>query len=139
MSSKTARRLTTSLALLILGDPIAHAQMGGMGQPGGGMPNAPMGQQPKDEGPAQQAPEEPGQPSDLEPIGGYADQNRRRAQLFEIDGYFRLRTDYMHNFNLGQGYTNQSDPTGASPSAGGRALAASGRPWGSTRAGASGG
>ena len=74
------------------------------------MPNAPMGQQPKDEGPAQQAPEEPGQPSDLEPIGGYADQNRRRAQLFEIEGYFRLRTDYMHNFNLGQGYSNEHDP-----------------------------
>jgi uncharacterized protein (TIGR04551 family) len=80
--------------------------MGGMGQPGG-MPNAPMGQQPKDEGPAQQAPEEPGQPSDLEPLSGYADQNRRRAQMFELDGYFRLRTDYMHNFNLGQGYSNQ--------------------------------
>jgi uncharacterized protein (TIGR04551 family) len=90
----------------MLGGSMAQAQygMGGMGQPGGGMPNAPMGQQPKDEGPAQQAPEEPGQPSDLEPIGGYADQNRRRAQLFEIDGYFRLRNDYMHNFNLGQGY-----------------------------------
>ncbi|MBC8132855.1 MAG: hypothetical protein H7X95_07725, partial [Deltaproteobacteria bacterium] len=115
MSSRNARRLSaTSLILLMLSAPGAHAQygMGGMGQPGGGMPNAPMGQQPKDEGPAQQAPEEPGQPSDLEPIGGYADQNRRRAQLFEIDGYFRLRTDYMHNFNLGQGYSNQIDTNG---------------------------
>ncbi|MES1207203.1 MAG: TIGR04551 family protein [Pseudomonadota bacterium] len=91
----------------MLAAPLAHGQygMGGMGQPGG-MPNAPMGQQPKDEGPAQQAPEEPGQPSDLEPLGGYTDQNRRRAQMFEVDGYFRLRTDYMHNFNLGQGYSS---------------------------------
>ena len=111
MTSRSVRRLSAaSLALLMLTGPTARAQygMGGMGQPGGGMPNAPAGQQPKDEGPAQQAPEEAGQPSDLEPIGGYADQNRRRAQLFEVDGYFRLRTDYMHNFNLGQGY---HDPT----------------------------
>src|SRR5262245_56073114 len=87
--------------------PRARAQygMGGMGQPGG-MPNQPMGQQPKDEGPAQQAPEEPNQPSDLEPLGGYADQSRRRSQMFELDGYFRLRTDYMHNFNLSQAYSN---------------------------------
>jgi uncharacterized protein (TIGR04551 family) len=96
----------------MLAAPLARAQygMGGMGQPGGGgMPNPQAGQQPKDEGPAQQAPEEPGQPSDLEPLGGYADQNRRRAQLFELDGYFRLRTDYMHNFNLGQGFSNKQD------------------------------
>ncbi len=106
----------------MLGGPVARAQygMGGMGQqPGGGMPNAPMGQQPKDEGPAQQAPEEPGQPSDLEPIGGYADQNRRRAQLFEVGGYFRLRNDYMHNFNLGQGYSNAPDPTSPTMNRGG--------------------
>jgi uncharacterized protein (TIGR04551 family) len=92
--------------------PTARAQygMGGMGQPGGGggMPNAPMGQQPKDEGPAQQAPEEAGEPIDLEPLGGYADQNRRRAQMFELDGYFRLRTDYLHGLSLGQGYTSRT-------------------------------
>ena len=110
MSGRSARRLVAAGVLSqLLAVPAARAQygMGGMGQPGGGMPNAPMGgQQPKDEGPAQQAPEEPGQPSDLEPIGGYADQSRRRAQLFEVDGYFRLQTDYMHNFNLSQGYAD---------------------------------
>jgi uncharacterized protein (TIGR04551 family) len=112
VSSRSARRLSaTSLIGLFLLSPTVHAQygMGGMGP--GGMGQPPMGgrqQQPKDEGPAQQAPEEPGQPSDLEPIGGYADQNKRRAQMFELDGYFRLRTDFMYNFNLSQGYSNQA-------------------------------
>jgi len=86
----------------------AVAQMGGM-SPGGGMPNAPMNQpQQKDEGPAQQAPEEAAAPEDLEPLAGYTNQGRRHAQLFELDGYFRLRTDYMHNFALGQGYSNKA-------------------------------
>lgn len=103
------------LASLWLAASAARAQMGGMGTPGGGMPGGPGsmgGQAPaKEEGPAQQAPEEPGQPSDLEPISGYVDQNRRRTQLFQVDGYFRLMTDYMHNFNLSQGYSNKTYDT----------------------------
>jgi uncharacterized protein (TIGR04551 family) len=92
---------------LVVGAGEARAQYG-MGMPGGGMPNPPMGgqQQPKDEGPAEQAPEED-RPSDLEPLTGYSEQSRRRSQLFELDGYFRMRTDYMHNFFLGQGYTSE--------------------------------
>ena len=84
----------------------AWAQYGGMpGQPGGGMPAPPMGQESKEEGPAEAAPEEEGRPSDLEPLGGYAEQGRKKMQIFELDGYLRLRSDYLHNFNLGQGYT----------------------------------
>ena len=75
------------------------------GQPGGGMPQAPMGQEPKEEGPAEAAPEDEGRPSDLEPLGGYAEQSKKKMQIFEIDGYFRMRSDYLYNFNLGQGYT----------------------------------
>ena len=75
--------------------------------PGGGMaPPAPMGQEPKEEGPAEEAPEEENRPSDLEPLSGYAEQSRRRMQIFELDGYLRLRSDYMHQFFMGQGYTN---------------------------------
>ncbi len=121
MNSRSAYRLfTASLLSLMFLAPPARAQMGmgGMGRPGGGMPNAPMGQQPKDEGPAQQAPEETELPADLEPLGGYADQNRRRAQMFELDGYFRLRTDYMHAFNMGQGYSNMPRVGAIPPSAG---------------------
>lgn len=88
--------------------PPAHAQYG-MGP--GGMPAPPMGgahnQPAKEEGPAEKAPEEPGQPSDLEPVGGYAEQSRRRSQLFELDGYFRMRTDYLYNLSLSQGYSGR--------------------------------
>ena len=90
----------------------ARAQMGGMSPgmgPGGGMPSGPTNQAPKEEGPAQEAPEEAAPPADLEPLAGYGGESRRRVQLFEIDGYLRLRTDYMHNFNLGQGYSDRVD------------------------------
>ena len=110
------RFVSMTLVSLLMTGPAAHAQygMGGMGNPGGGMPggSGPGAQQPtKEEGPAQQAPEEPGQPSDLEPISAYSDQSRRRTQMFELGGYFRLQTDYMHNFNLSQGYSNQTYKT----------------------------
>ena len=104
--------------LTLLGGGRASAQMGGggFGAPGGGMPPAqPMGQGPKDEGPAEEAPADETRPSDLEPLAGYAEQNRRRMQIVEFDGYLRLRADYMHNFFLGQGYTNllRTDAYGA--------------------------
>jgi uncharacterized protein (TIGR04551 family) len=90
---------------------VALAQYGGMpGQPGGGMPQAPMGQEPKEEGPAEAAPEDEGRPSDLEPLGGYAEQNKKKMQIFQIDGYFRMRSDYLYNFNLGQNYTTMQQP-----------------------------
>ena len=80
------------------------------GQPGGGMPQAPMGQEAKEEGPAEAAPEDEGRPSDLEPLGGYAEQGKKKMQIFEIDGYMRMRTDYLYNFNLGQNYTFAVQP-----------------------------
>jgi uncharacterized protein (TIGR04551 family) len=92
-------------ALLALA-PSAFAQMapGGFGGPGGMQPPPPPGQgAEKEEGPAEEAPEE-NRPSDLEPLSGYAEQGRRRMQIFELDGYLRLRSDYMHQFFLGQGY-----------------------------------
>jgi uncharacterized protein (TIGR04551 family) len=87
----------------------ASAQMapGGFGGPGGMAPPPPPGSgREKEEGPAEEAPEED-RPSDLEPLSGYAEQSRRRMQIFELDGYLRLRTDYMHQFFLGQGYYTQ--------------------------------
>jgi uncharacterized protein (TIGR04551 family) len=110
----------TALALLI-GVPLpraARAQMGpggGMGSPGGMSPQPPGGQEQKEEGPAEEAPEEEAKPADLEPLGGYPDQNKRKLQIFEVDGYLRLRADYMHDFFLGQGYTAVTStlPSGA--------------------------
>ena len=127
MSIRSVRRFSSfssSSASLWIGIAVAlaalpaSAQMGGMGP--GGMPNAPTSQgAPKEEGPAQQAPEEAAAPEDLEPIAGYSNQSKRRAQLFELNGYFRLRSDYMHQFSLGQGYSNKSpvDPLTGQPSA----------------------
>jgi uncharacterized protein (TIGR04551 family) len=95
-------------ALVALAARAALAQYGGgMGQPGGGMPAPPggAGQEPKEEGPAEAAPEEE-HPTDLEPLAGYAEQAKKKMQILELNGYFRFRGDYMHNFFLGQGYTN---------------------------------
>ncbi len=93
-------------ALVVLGAaPMpARAQLGG--QPGpGGLPGPQQpGEEPKEEGPAEEAPEEAERPSDLEPLSGYAYQSRFRRQIIELEGYSRLRTDFMHNFFLGQRY-----------------------------------
>jgi uncharacterized protein (TIGR04551 family) len=114
------RRLGPTLvavALALLAGP-ARAQMGpgGFGSPGGMAPPAPPGGagQEKEEGPAEEAPEE-ARPTDLEPLPGYADQGKRKLQIFELNGYLRLRSDYMVDFFLGQGYTTV--PNGATGTA----------------------
>jgi len=97
--------LLAGAAAIALAQP-ARAQMGpgGFGGPGGMQPPPPPGQgQEKEEGPAEEAPEE-NRPSDLEPLSGYAEQGKHRMQIFELDGYLRLRSDYMHQFFLGQSY-----------------------------------
>jgi uncharacterized protein (TIGR04551 family) len=107
----SARSLLQALAAagsLAFAPPV-FAQMapGGFGGPGGMQPPPPPGAgQEKEEGPAEEAPEEENRPSDLEPLSGYAEQGRRRMQIFELDGYLRLRSDYMHQFFMGQGYTS---------------------------------
>ena len=111
---RLARGLAAAAATLFAAfgiAPSALAQMGpgGFGGPGGMQPPPPPGAgQEKEEGPAEEAPEEENRPSDLEPLSGYAEQGRRRMQIFELDGYLRLRSDYMHQFFLGQGYYQSS-------------------------------
>jgi uncharacterized protein (TIGR04551 family) len=89
-----------SIAFLVLFGDVASAQMGGMpmgGAPGGGM--QPSGEE-KKEGVAEAAPKTPGllptTPALPPPKG-----RRKRWKLFELDGYFRMRTDWFKNFNLG--------------------------------------
>jgi len=78
---------------------IAEAQIapGGMGGMGGGQ--QPSGEE-KKEGVAEAAPKTPGllptTPALPAPKG-----RRKKWKLFEIDGYFRLRTDWFKNFHLG--------------------------------------
>ena len=100
------RLALASAALLLLARPAA-AQMspGGFGAPGGGGMQPPPSNAEKEEGPAEAAPEE-NRPADLEPLSGYADQNKKKMQIFELNGYLRLRDDYMHDFFLGLGYSH---------------------------------
>lgn len=89
--------IATTFAVAI---PDAHAQLapGGMGGPMGG-PQQPAGEE-KKEGVAEAAPKTPGllptTPALPAPKG-----RRKRWKLFELEGYFRLRTDWFKNFNQG--------------------------------------
>jgi uncharacterized protein (TIGR04551 family) len=82
--------------------PVASAQYtpggGGMG-PGMGGPSQPSGEE-KKEGVAEAAPKTPGllptTPALPAPKG-----RRKRWKLLELDGYYRMRTDWFKNFNLG--------------------------------------
>ena len=105
-SNGRLRLALASAALLLLARPAA-AQMspGGFGAPGGGGMQPPPSNSDKEEGPAEEAPEE-NRPADLEPLSGYADQNKKKMQIFELNGYLRLRDDYMHDFSLGLGYSH---------------------------------
>lgn len=94
-------RLIVVFATAALGlvPSIAAAQVG-PGQPGG-LPGGPAGEDEEDKGDgvAEAAPKTPGllpTTPTLPPPKG----KRNRFELFELDGYFRLRGDYMKNFNL---------------------------------------
>jgi uncharacterized protein (TIGR04551 family) len=88
-------------AALGLVPSIAAAQV--PGQPGGGLPSGgPAGEDDEDKGDgvAEAAPKTPGllpTTPTLPPPKG----KRNRFELFELDGYFRLRGDYFKNFSLG--------------------------------------
>lgn len=96
--------LTITL-IICAGSSAAFAQFGG--QPGGMGPGmGPQGgEEPREEGPAEPAPEdETERPGDLAPTGGYQGQERFRTKVIEVDGYLRLRSDFFHQLDLGQGY-----------------------------------
>jgi uncharacterized protein (TIGR04551 family) len=87
---------------LVCGTPAAYAQIapgGGMG-PGMGGPTQPAGGEEKKEGIAEAAPKTPGllptTPALPAPKG-----RRKKWKLLELDGYYRMRTDWFKNFNLG--------------------------------------
>ncbi|HEY5282360.1 MAG TPA: hypothetical protein VIM14_06180, partial [Polyangia bacterium] len=94
---------------LVLATP-AQAQMGGMSPgmgPGMGRPGGAGPHEEKDEGPAEVAPDaEEKSPADKESDASYLEHARRRSKVVELDGYFRVRTDYLYKMNLDQGYNN---------------------------------
>lgn len=94
-------KLFVGIAVLLGELAVAHAQMtpGPMGPMGPGGPSTPSGEE-KKEGVAEAAPKTPGllptTPALPPPKGQH-----KRWKLFEMDGYYRLRTDWFKNFNLG--------------------------------------
>jgi uncharacterized protein (TIGR04551 family) len=101
--SRSSVFLGTAVILLsgLVDSRVAEAQMTPGGPMGGGMggPQQPAGEE-KKEGVAEAAPKTPGllptTPALPPPKG-----RRKRWKLFELDGYFRLRTDWFKNFHLG--------------------------------------
>src|SRR5262245_1120294 len=99
--SYLSSKVFVGTAILLVGAQIAEAQMtpgGPMG--GGGMgPSQPAGEE-KKEGVAEAAPKTPGllptTPALPAPKG-----RRKKWKLFELDGYYRVRTDWFKNFHLG--------------------------------------
>jgi len=93
-------KLSLGIAILVGTTTLAQAQMT-PGPMGGGMggPQTPSGEE-KKEGVAEAAPKTPGllptTPALPPPKG-----RRKRWKLFEMDGYYRLRTDWFKGFNLG--------------------------------------
>ncbi len=100
LSMSYRNKLKTGIVLATLATTaLAEAQIapGGMGGMGG--PQQPAGEEKKD-GVAEAAPKTPGllptTPALPAPKG-----RRKKWKLFELDGYFRLRTDWFKNFHLG--------------------------------------
>lgn len=99
--SYLSNKVFLGIALLLAGEGLALAQMTPGGPMGGGMggPAQGAGEEKKD-GVAEAAPKTPGllptTPALPPPKG-----RRKRWKLFELDGYFRLRTDWFKNFHLG--------------------------------------
>src|SRR5688500_15594965 len=83
---------------LVVGIPVANAQI----TPGSGMgpgPARPGGEE-KKEGVAEAAPKTPGL-LPTTPALPAPKARRKRWKLLELDGYYRMRTDWFKNFNLG--------------------------------------
>ncbi|HEY0194132.1 MAG TPA: hypothetical protein VGC42_23605, partial [Kofleriaceae bacterium] len=91
-------------SVLVVGGPVAYAQIGPGGPgltPGGGPPpGGGAGSDAKKEGVAEQAPKSPGL-LPTTPALPAPKSRRKKWKLLELDGYYRVRTDWYKNFNLG--------------------------------------
>src|SRR6516162_11148318 len=97
----SSSKLFVGIAFILDATQVAEAKMGPgpMGPMGPGGPQTPSGEE-KKEGVAEAAPKTPGllptTPALPPPKG-----RRKRWKLFEMGGYFRTRTDWFKDFNLG--------------------------------------
>jgi uncharacterized protein (TIGR04551 family) len=88
--------------VLVVGAPVVRAQIapGGMNPAGTGPGGAGQGSEEKKEGVAEAAPKTPGL-LPTTPALPTQKTGRKRWKLLELDGYYRMRTDWFKNFNLG--------------------------------------
>jgi len=108
-------RWVLGICLLVAGVPAASAQIGPGGGPGGGAggPSGPGAD--KKEGVAEAAPKTPGL-LPTTPALPPPKSRRKRWKLLELDGYYRMRTDWFKNFNLGfPDQAARADNLGGSP------------------------
>jgi uncharacterized protein (TIGR04551 family) len=85
--------------VLVVGAPVVRAQIAPGGLPSGPGPGAGQGSD-KKEGVAEAAPKTPGL-LPTTPALPAPKARRKRWKLLELDGYYRVRTDWFRNFNLG--------------------------------------
>lgn len=110
------------LTLALIAAP-AYAQMGGMGPGMGGMGPGMGGMgrpgstqhRDKDEGPAEIAPDAEEKAPAADAAEGYLNQARRRTKVIELDGYYRVRSNYLYKMNMDQGYAPSGTTPGALP------------------------
>jgi uncharacterized protein (TIGR04551 family) len=82
--------------------PAAAQTPGPTGGQLGPPPGATIGEEePRKQGVAEKAPKEQAQLPTLPPLPPYPGQDKKKFELVEFDGYFRMRADWMDNFNLG--------------------------------------
>ena len=91
-----------AVAVALLWASRVAAQTGPSGGQLGPPPGATIGEdEPKKQGVAEKAPKEQAQLPTLPPLPPYPGQDQKKFELIEIDGYFRMRADWMDDFNLG--------------------------------------
>jgi uncharacterized protein (TIGR04551 family) len=109
MNRVVQARVPMAFLVLVLTASTASAQTGQPGQPGGGFgPGTPPEEEKKD-GVAEEAPKTPGL-LPTTPVLPAPKNRRKRWKLFELDGYYRFRTNWMKNYHLG---FNELDGVGA--------------------------
>jgi uncharacterized protein (TIGR04551 family) len=95
-----ARVLIVGLALAASATSALAQGAGQPGGAGGGFGGQPGPEENKKEGVAEEAPKTPGL-LPTTPVLPAPKNRRKRWKLFELDGYFRFRTDWFKNFHLG--------------------------------------
>jgi uncharacterized protein (TIGR04551 family) len=85
----------------------AQTPGGTLGPPPGGTISE---EESKDKGPVERAPREESKLPTLPPLPPYPGQERKKFELIELNGYMRLRADWMDNFHLGFNDTGNGAP-----------------------------